>query len=423
MNTRLSLAPLWAASALYFALTLALVLVVPFGQAPDEAAHAQYIEAIASHHALPVFAGQSPPAPGYEFHQPPLFYLLAAPFWALGGTGAQMVLARALSLVFGLATVWLVWRAARLVFGADSRAPAVCVLGAALSPLHQGVGASVNNDALAGLWAASLFYLVALAWLDAPSKRVVLTTGVVAGLGVLTKLTALPLGVWAFVCVGLALKKHARPFAALWPALGLALLLVAPMMIRNQILYGDPLAYRLFSHAATDVSPGIALFSQVIGADGYARGMALQIIGTAFGFWGGSSSFAHVVGTFSPSGPRFPSPLWALPLLLAVGVPLGGALSAWRARTPTEDDGANGRSLSGCWAAGAMLVGLLWLNFALAHVAGGQARYLHPALLPVTLLVGGGLSRSRAGTFAAMLVGGMMVGLTLANIFVWKTLV
>lgn len=420
---RFSSALLWAV-ALYFALTLALVRVVPFNSAPDEAAHAQYIQAIVSTHALPVFAGQAPPNAGYEFHQPPLFYVWAAPLWALAGTSAQVAVARALSLVFGMLTLGIVWQTARTVFGPVSRAPAFCVLGAALSPLHQGVGASINNDALAGLWAAGLFALVARAWLVGATRRVVVLTGAVVGLGALSKLTVLPLGVWALVCLGLALRKQGfAPLTALLPALALALLIAAPMMIRNQNLYGDPFAYGLFSRAASGVSPGMAGFAPLLGVAGYARGMALQIIGTAFGFWGGSSSFARVVGTFSPSGPRLPSPAWALPLLFVAVVPLFGLWSEWRAR-PLQNEQDARRSLSRCWAAGVLLVALLWAGFALAHVAGGQARYLHGALLPLTLWMGGGLSASgRLGTVLAALLGLVMIGLSLTNIFVWKTLV
>ena len=422
--TRFSLVPLWAALALYFALTLALIRVVPFNGAPDEAAHAQYIEALVSTHALPVFAGQAPPNAGYEFHQPPLFYLLAAPLWAVAGSEARVYAVRALSLVFGLLCIVVVWQTARLVFGRDSRAPVFCVLGAALSPLHGGIGASINNDALAGLWAACLFALVARAWLVGATRPVVVLTGVVVGLGALTKLTVLPLGVWALVCLGLALRKQGhRPLTALLPALGIALLIAAPMLLRNQVLYGDPFAYGLFSRAAANVSPGIALFSAPIGAGGYLRGMALQIIGTAFGFWGGSSSFAKVIGTFSPSGPRLPSPEWAIPFLIVVAIPLLGALNWRRASTLAVPDDAC-RSLWRCWAVGVVLIFALWMNFALAHVAGGQARYLHGVLLPLSLVVGGGLSASgRAGTLAAALLGAVMIGLSLANIFVWKTLV
>jgi len=416
---------LLASLALYTALTLALLLTIPRSgvNAPDEGAHRDYIQTIVATHALPIFAGQSPPALGYEFHQPPLFYLLASPLWAVFRNSAGVVAVRCLSLSFGLLTILVIHRTARLLWGEHSRAPTVCALLAALSPLHQGVGASINNDALAGLWAACLFYLVARAWLIGAAPSVIVWTGIVAGLGTLTKLTTLPLGLWALVCLALALRQAGRrPLSAITPALGAALLLVSPMLLRNQILYGDPLAYRMFSHAAGDVSPGIALFSQIIGADGYLRGMALQIIATAFGFWGGSSSVAHTLGTFSSSGPRFPSPFWTIPFALVVLVPLFALGSVYRA--PREKDAnPNARALASCWTIGALLVALLWLQFALAHVAGGQARYLHAALLPVTVLLGGGLSRSKWGLVAAGVLGVLMIGMTLANILVWKTLV
>ncbi|BCM90759.1 hypothetical protein IAD21_02619 [Abditibacteriota bacterium] len=423
MATVSARAPLIGALLLYFVLTAALIVGVPWNGAPDEAAHAQYIEAIVTTHALPVFRGQSPPNPGYEFHQPPLFYLLAAPLWAVLPAGVQNYSARVLSLVFGLLTIWVVWNAANLLFGRSSRASALCTLGTALSPLHQGIGAGVNNDGLAGLWAACLFYLVARAWLEVPTRRLIVTTGIVAGLGVLTKLTALPLSAWAFVAVGAALYKQGeRPIPSLLPALVIALLLSAPMMIRNQFLYGDPFAYGLFSRAAM-ISPGFTQFSAA-GASFvfYMRAMAWQILGTAWGFWGGPNTLIAVTRTLSPLGPQLPDPLWLAPLSTVVLVPLAGIVAAYKARQiepPTEE----GRALMMWWTLGAFLVFLLWANFAFAHFAGGQARYLHAAMLPLVLLVGGGLARTRTGTMAAVLLGLVMLGLSLANIFVWKTLV
>jgi len=417
-------APLLAA-ALYLVLAGALIGVVPFNGAPDEGAHAQYVAAIVSTHALPVFAGQAPPNAGYEFHQPPLFYLLAAPLWALAGSGAQVVAVRALSLLFGLLTLGVVWQGALLLFGEKSRAPAVCVLLAALSPVHQGVGASINNDALAGLWTACLFYLVARAWLVGATQRVVLALGVVAGLGALTKLTAFPLGVWALVCVALALRAQGnKPLTALLPAVGIALLIALPMWVRNQILYGDPLAYGMFSRAATKGTPGFLEFSIVMGMSfmAYARGILWQIIGTAWGFAGGPNSWSHLT---RPTNPHLPGPLWSVPFLIVVLVPLLALWNVGRAAQNafTRSQPSARRTLAWCWAMGVGLLVLAWMSFALDHFSGSQARYLHGVFLPITLLLGGGLSRSRVGLIGAGVLGALMLGMTLANIFVWKTLV
>ena len=434
-----SRAPLFGALLLYFVLTLALIARVPWGAAPDEAAHAQYIEAIAATRKLPVFAGQAPPNPGYEFHQPPLFYLIAAPLWAATPAGVQNYAGRALSLVFGLLTICVVWHAANLLFGRGSRASSLCTFGAALSPLHQGIGAGVNNDGLAGLWSACLFYLVARAWLGEPTKRLIVLTGLVAGLGALTKLTAFPLGLWAFVAVGAALgKRGARPIPLLLPGLGIALLLAAPMLIRNQLLYGDPFAYGLFSRAATEGTPGFAFYAQNYGFTlfTYVRGMIWQLLMTAWGFFGGPNTASTLTGSFNARGPQMPDPLFLLPLLVVVAVPL---LAIWNARNgveegafvanaPTRNDIIQARdnprlTVSLWWAVGVSLLVLLWMNFAFGHISGGQARYLHGALLPLTLLVGGGLARTRSGILAACVLGLVMLGMTLANIFVWKTLV
>ncbi len=416
--------PLWAALALLFVFTAALIIRVPFNAAPDEAAHAQYIAAIATNHALTVFAGQPPPQPGYEFHQPPLFYLLAAPLWAALPAGARMGAARWLSLLFGLLTLVVVWGGANLLFGRGSRASAVCVLLAALSPLHQGVSAGINNDALAGLWAALLFYLVARAWLEEPTKRLVLLVGLVAGLGALTKLTALPLGAWAFLALGAALAKRGeRPLTALLPGMGVALLLAAPMFLRNQMLYGDPLAYGLFSRAATLGTPGFAFYAANFGWTffRYARGLAWQILLTAWGFFGGPNTLNKMTRPFSAGGPGMPSPLWLLPLLVVVGVPLMAVWGGWKARP--DKAAPETRALSAWWGAGVLLLVLLWANFALGHISAGQARYLHGALLPVTLLLGGQLARTRTGMIPAGALFLTMAGLSLANILGWRTLV
>ncbi len=428
MPTSSGRAPLIGALLLYFVIVAALIAQVPWGAAPDEAAHAQYIEAIATTHALPVFRGQAPPTPGYEFHQPPLFYILAAPLWAVLPAGVQNYSARVLSLVFGLLTIWIVWNAANLLFGRGSRASAFCTLGAALSPLHQGVGAGVNNDALAGLWSACLFYLVARAWLEGPTKKLLLTAGVVAGLGALTKLTALPLGVWAFVAIGAALgKRGERPITALLPTFVIALALATPMLLRNQFLYGDPFAYVLFSRAATQSTPGFPdpEFSGAgISLVTYVRGMVWQILGTAWGFFGGPNTFAKLTGPLNASGPHFPDPLWLAPFSVTVFGPLLGIWGAWKnSQNPNSDSPSEIRAVSLWWGMGVLLLVALWANFAYAHFSGGQARYLHGALLPITLLVAGGLAQMRGGFAIALLLGIVMLGLSLANILYWKTLV
>ena len=82
--TTVAQAPRWVLPslvALYAALTLLLIARVPLGTAnvPDEWAHFEYVEHLATRGTLPVFRPQGAPHPGYEFHQPPLYYALCAP--------------------------------------------------------------------------------------------------------------------------------------------------------------------------------------------------------------------------------------------------------------------------------------------------------------------------------------------------------
>ena len=88
--------PLFLSLLVFLALGAALIARVPLDKSPDESAHWQYIEYIAANHALPIFDGKTmfPPNPGYEFHQPPLYYALAAPGWALFYRRARKIIGR-----------------------------------------------------------------------------------------------------------------------------------------------------------------------------------------------------------------------------------------------------------------------------------------------------------------------------------------
>ena len=420
-----SRAPLWGALLVYVLLTGALIFRVGWGAAPDEAPHALYMESIASTGRLPVFTGQAPPAPGYEFHQPPLYYLFGAVLWATLPAGIENYATRFLSLFFCALTLGMVWKSARLIWGQDSKIPAYAAFLVALSPLHQGLGACVNNDSLAGFLAASLFFWIAKMLIEGPNLKRVLWLGATIGAAGLTKLTVLPLGILALVALGFAARKHDGNSAKMVAiAGGLALLMMAPMLIRNQINGGDPFNYILFSRAATSGTPGFPQFSAQISFFSYARGILWMIFLTAWGFFGGPNSAASATGPLNPDGPRVPD-LWLLvPMLVLILAPL---LAIWgRFKTEFVPEEARG-SVENWWLVGIVLVVLAWTNFAYNHFSGGQARYLHPALLPLALGICAGwigiLGEGRALKIGSTLVGATLLCLSLGNILVWKTLV
>src|SRR5689334_22671582 len=73
----------------FFCNTLLWACVVEPGRAPDEWDHFDYIRHLAIKHTLPIY-GQTPRftnqnALNSETQQPPLYYLLATPFYLFGG--------------------------------------------------------------------------------------------------------------------------------------------------------------------------------------------------------------------------------------------------------------------------------------------------------------------------------------------------
>ncbi len=435
--------PLYAALLIYFALTAALLARVPLNLAPDEPAHFEYVAYLAQTGAFPVFRGAIPPAPGNEFHQPPLYYLLCAPAWKLLGAGVQGYACRAVSMGCGLAVIALIWSAARLIFPEKPRIASLAALFAALFPLHQATGASANNDGLAGFLAAAIFYLIARMNQSGATRRDAWQFGLAAGLAILTKNTLLVLVFSGFIALVFAAKKPGATLAML-PALGtalvIALLVGGPWLMRNQLLYGDPLALGAFSGAAKSAAPGFPTFS----AGGmsfftYARGLVWILFMTTWGFFGGPNSALAATFPLSAAGPRVVQP-WLAPLILScLALPLLTLWGCWRGRNDEETGGENAqiaaqesetaplaKSVWPGWTLSLALIFLAWAQFAFNFFAGAQARYLHPALLPFCLFMALGWTRlfpRRALEIAGAWAGATLLILTLLNLLVWKTLV
>ena len=421
--------PLFLSLLAFLALGLALIVRVPLDKSPDEAAHWQYIEYIVANHALPVFRGQVPPAPGYEFHQPPLYYLLSAPGWAIAPAGIENYLARLVSLLCGAATLLFIWKSARLLF-ADDRAIAVLATAlAALWPLHLGVSAGSNNDALAGLWSAALFWCGARALMRGATLRDAALIGLFVGLGALTKNTVLVVGFVALAALLVAppAEKSSSRAINLSVSLAVTFAVAGAWWARNTSIYGDPLALAAFSGAAGEASPGLALFAQagILSPFHYIRDMLWQIFLTSWGFFGGPSSAATATGSFNPRGIGVRE-LWLLPLMLAfLLAPLASILGVRRTAQSLEIAPGQKRVL---WffGVGFALVALAWLQFALAHTAGGQARYFHAALLPMCILLAfgwRGLWPESTLKTASWTMAALLLTMTLLNLLVWRTLV
>jgi len=266
--------------------------IVPLFEPPDELWHFAFADHLAKGNGLPVFSA-SKSAFLREGGQPPLFYTVIAlailpfdrsdfpgfvrfnashprvtpgatsdtsnvfihtsredPPWT--GSVLAVHIARLVSLVFGVLTVIGVYVVGRMVTGREDLA----ILGAALiafTPQFVFICASVNNDSL--MAATATWTGVASLKLSNVrfkiSTRYAIRTGVVLGLGLLSKLSGLVL--IPMVALALAIRwfrQSSHLKLEIWyltfAALGAAALVSGWWYARNIALYGDPLGWSVW---------------------------------------------------------------------------------------------------------------------------------------------------------------------------------
>ena len=390
---------------------------IPLGEAPDEADHYAYASYIGREHRLPV---------GTEMTQgkhPPLYYLLAA--GAAGWTGMDfaflrsnpdvgfkpgappnffvhtilegwpwrdgalaMHLARLVSVLAGLVltaatyalgcTIWPGWRA-----GALAAAAFVAFL-----PEGLFVGGAVSNDMLA----AALATLALLAGLRGKGYFGAALAGVLVGLAVLTKASTATLGLVVVCSQLLAWRSRRRE---LGPALlgvlvtgSAAALVVAPWVVRNWLLYGDPLGWPVV--LGTIDRRVVELGPAEIAA--LARGWIVS-------FWGKFGGAGHLV-----LPPAF-YVVWAMLVLLAV--------TGWVALSVRPSRRRFGRTSNAGWVVlfGAPVMTILAiLSYSEVALGTDQGRLLFPALGPIALLLVAGLA-AWLPQRPKLLAGGAAVGM------------
>lgn len=268
-----------AVIAAFVALAAAYSVTVPAYETNDEPWHYEYVRALALDRGFPV---QRPGDPRYvpeEGHQPPLYYLLAAPVLKLSGLAQHEVVAvenpdprrrpnrylhpvpgeafpyagavrglhlvRLVSLVLGTLALVFIYLAAREALPACPHLPLAAAALAAAIPQVLFVHAGVTNDALATLAGSGLFWSLVRALRAGPLVRRAALIGVWFGAGLLTKQSFLALAPAVALAVLWAPDALQRRLRALAAAAGLALLIAGWWHVRNALLYGDPLAAAL----------------------------------------------------------------------------------------------------------------------------------------------------------------------------------
>jgi 4-amino-4-deoxy-L-arabinose transferase-like glycosyltransferase len=363
--------------------------------APDEAAHVQYVEHLLSGKGLPVLSGISgQPSPVYEFHQPPLAYAVAAGWVRTMGfmsvkTEAASIALRSINCLFGGITVLGVfWFAVWATKKPELSALAAWL--AALLPMHCALSGAFSNDPLTFMFCTWTLAVIAR-WQGRWTWKSVLLAGTLIGMAVLTKFTGLllvPAFIFSIVLTG---TRNRYPFLA--AGLAVVLLIAGPLLLRNQAIYGHPLALNVFYGTFNrDVFPA-EVFS---GARPLARWLYVFLSGTAL----------SSVGIFGIMDIHLPYVLY-IPLIALFVLGLVASVS------PKAENRLR-------WPVG-IFVTLLVLSFISYNLwqVQPQARYLFPAIAPLALWILLGLYRIGKGLILPM---GLVVGLLVANFYALWTL-
>ena len=420
--------------AVYFLLGGLYLATVPFGNAPDEAAHLLYVQQLAQGR-LPVLRAED--RANFEAHQPPLAYIVALPaYLAAGGRGAEdggrpaRYAVRGVSLLLGAVVVLLVFQGMRLWLPANLAAALGAAAVAAFVPMRLAVASSFSNDPLTEVIFCAVLLLLGLGLRDGFDRRRCLLVGALLGAGLLTKTTCALLLPVALLAVFLEWRRHrtrGREYAlnALLLA-GVALALGGPWLVRNKVFYGDFLAMGVFGLFFGDrARPDYFITQQGLTFLEYLRYRVLPF--TERSFWG---VFDHMNlwmgGAAEPrpgARPEFlrrgdpEAPVYLLlewvTYLLAAGALVAGI--RWLRGRPA----AWQREVAVVWGLCAVLVASAFLRFNLSFFQ-AQARYLYPAVLPIAgAMAAGWLAPwpARRRGLGAALLGAVLVVLAL---YAWE---
>ena len=365
-------------------------LHIPFGANPDETSHRDYIRLLIQNRGFVRFVPvptdtvfpDNVPTP-WETHQPPLYYLLCVPVHLLSGGNVFAV--RMVSAVLQLLTVALAFFAARDLF---TKRPEIWWGAAAfvtLLPTQAQLSAAISNDALTTFWCVCLFWRMGKLVQSGQKVRGAVLIAALFGLGLLTKVSVLQLApalVLAYILAVRAQKLTVSDALRLGSiAVFGGFFIASPWLIRNTLLYGDPLALSIYKLTGPNLTPEFAMqLSALSGpkwtmAD-YARQVAVRSFAT---FW-------YILPPNLPLNNRFAGP--QIPLLAVVVLAFGGTLGAYQwakvgKETGTENAGET--RTAGLLALGIALLIPFFTQFILS-VFQAQGRYFLPALLPAAVL-------------------------------------
>lgn len=361
---------------LYFCFATFHALTTPTGftglqNAPDEAAHI-FIAKEFNAGRYPTEQSVNGNPIGYEWHQPPLTYFVAARFVPLGDRALRFV-----SVVFGLLSLYLIFQVGRRLFPTDPLLPTVATGFAALVPSHIAITSTFSNDAPTEALFSWVLLILVSSYRGGFTSQRALALGLAIGLALLVKATALLLIPIVLFSLILLYKNGQGTRQLLSHALlcfGVALLISGAWFVRNGVLYGELLPLQSFKRAFA----GTAQASDFVKAMGWEGYFSLTGQWTFQSFWavyGNSKSAEKGIQLF------LPSPLYGIFAVFFI------AALAGITRLHFKRNQVFSRvQLMGFWTLLATLLTVLGsFGYFILTYFQAQGRYLYPAMLPIAI--------------------------------------
>lgn len=347
---------------------------VPDIGAPDERQHANYVQRLISGEGYPIFNPKDPNlGENYQGHQPPAFYTLEAGWAKIAGVsdvsspdaGPKL---RFLNALLGGANIAGIFFLGLWGFKRTDVA-LIAAAFAALLPMNCALSGAISNDVLLYALCSWSLAIMGLVLNDGWTVKRAVALGLVIGLAMLTKTTAIAL--LPILALTMWMKRPTVKMGALpWAlAIGLAI----GWWARNQSLYGDPFAIKAFNQAFVG-SPQASTFIAGLGAFTYwTSWFGWWSMRSFYGAFGYMDIFLNETGM--PAG-QAQNTLYRLLLAVSFVAGLGwiGSTASGVAKRVPKIQVLNGIFT--------ILVVLLFIRFNMQYFQ-AQARYVFPALGPI----------------------------------------
>ena len=431
---------------LYMALGFAYSVVTPAFETPDELAHFAYIRQLVNGQGFPtspiVIADD---APAQESSQPPLYYLSAAlavrvlapdtsdfsawvqrnpafPYifgtihndnknllihpraeiFPYEGTIRALHVARWVTLLFGLLTVWGTYALGREAFPQQPNLGLLAAALVAFTPQFLFISGAISNDPAAAAFSALSLWVTVRIMRRGFTWRRAFALGLTLSLAALSKASAIGLAPLCLLAVLLVKRSSTSQFVGRvrWVLLilGILGLLIGPWYVRTWLTFGDVLGTS--THLAMS----------------WARPVPLSIMDAASKLPYATTSYWLAFGWGNILGPDWM--YWLLNLLLLVGL-AGAALWWWRTRHAVTMRIERGIVLLlGGWTGLIVAALIRWIQLLDAAIG----RLLFPAIAALSiLLVMGWWQWSRRTWLVALVPAALSVLSILALPFIMVT--